>query len=1092
MNKSSRKKRKISRLFLKIVLILAAIFVFLILSLSIYVKISYPPEIIKQELILLLSQELNGREVTLESIHFNVLRGIEISKLKILNKDSLDFRSNDFISVDKMLLRYQLWPLLKRKIKIKKIEVDNPSINLNIGEKLQTNMDDFLVSDSTQIPQEQQEDSTEISLPLSFELKSFDFNDFSSSLYYKSSQTTLQAFINNFSIHLNDLQIPRGNLNNINDKGEFNLEIIIPENSTWSMVYDSTEAPYTMKVRTTLSSVIEMVVDGADDIYTQMKLDLNEIHIEEVYNDVAIERVNRKPVIKIAMEADIDAVKKSLDLKNFSTILFDQKILALSGSIKSLSDEPDFNLIMDESSIDLGELNNSVREILPQIAQINMEDFLLSGNLNFQKMKLSSELKNDRVEKHQLESIIQLDSVFFHSPFNGINVKNINSVIKSDLHFFDINHVFAHVNTDIACDSFLFKLDDTTDFQMNEFKVNFTSDFTENYYPEKMNLNGTIKDVFDGRVNVSCYVDKIQDLNNIKGICEVDIIDISLEQIPYNPIEGICKGTLKIDTGRNDLGIKIETDSVFYSDGIDRIGLGPINLIGSSGFALKNEPGMIELDSINITANDFIEIYGNSTIKTDESSEVYVDIDSFFIIHKSMYAYVPEIFKENIEDLDVLGTTRGSINFHGYNQNDTTFVYNSNGEVELSGLLDYKDIQLKISEIDGHSKYYLSNSGISVNTNFVLNKLTMAGLRNEELNNIFFDLNFEMPEFTRIEIDSCLLRLADLNTIASLEGYIDSLNTTQYMDVNGFAQYKSDEKKLFINDLYVSGDILLGVNLLSESNNAKIESNLKSKRIDLTYLDDLKVFNFNGDLKISQAFNLENLLLAGVPNTQVYSANTHYLDFNLLNSHYSDQKEGTNITIDEIQFDEYSITNLALKTYIANSKIEIPEFKFDIYDGITRGSLYAYIGDGNLQDATYFIKANMSRINSAQLLPQRNISGRASELNMNLELIGTGMDPAQELGLDGALYVTKIGSRFTDNVLLALDPKRTDKSIQDTRKLLNWGYKPKLISCEVNHGYIYPVIHLVKGNFFTKLVPLNLSGGRIELARIPLQFFLNE
>jgi len=130
-------------------------------------------------------------------------------------------------------------------------------------------------------------------------------------------------------------------------------------------------------------------------------------------------------------------------------------------------------------------------------------------------------------------------------------------------------------------------------------------------------------------------------------------------------------------------------------------------------------------------------------------------------------------------------------------------------------------------------------------------------------------------------------------------------------------------------------------------------------------------------------------------------------------------------------------------------------------------------------------------MNSAKLLPTRSRKSKNSDLNMNLELSGKGVDPAGELEVGGYLYVTKIGPQFTDNVLRSLDPKRTDKSIQDTRKLLNWGYKPKLISFEIKHDNLYPSIHLVKGNFFTKLIPLNLSGGKIELARMPVKFFLS-
>jgi hypothetical protein len=130
-------------------------------------------------------------------------------------------------------------------------------------------------------------------------------------------------------------------------------------------------------------------------------------------------------------------------------------------------------------------------------------------------------------------------------------------------------------------------------------------------------------------------------------------------------------------------------------------------------------------------------------------------------------------------------------------------------------------------------------------------------------------------------------------------------------------------------------------------------------------------------------------------------------------------------------------------------------------------------------------------MNSAKLLPDSKGRSKDADLNMNLELSGKGLDPTANVEVGGYLYITKIGPQFTDNVLQSFDPRGTDKSIQDTRKLLNWGYKPRLISFEIKHDNLYPSIHLIKGNFFTKMIPLNLSGGKIELARIPIKFFLS-
>jgi len=187
---------------------------------------------------------------------------------------------------------------------------------------------------------------------------------------------------------------------------------------------------------------------------------------------------------------------------------------------------------------------------------------------------------------------------------------------------------------------------------------------------------------------------------------------------------------------------------------------------------------------------------------------------------------------------------------------------------------------------------------------------------------------------------------------------------------------------------------------------------------------------------------------------------------------------------------DYFASDIDFDIFIANEKIEIPRFALKAYDGNMAGLLYANLHEGKLDQIEWKVKANLSQLNSAKLIPARRLKATGAELNMNLELSGLGVDPASQLEVEGYLYVTKIGPQFTDNVLRSLDPKGTDKSIKDTRRLLNWGYKPRLISFEIKHGNLYPTIQLVKGKLLTKLIPLNLSGGKIELARIPIKFFM--
>ena len=100
---------------------------------------------------------------------------------------------------------------------------------------------------------------------------------------------------------------------------------------------------------------------------------------------------------------------------------------------------------------------------------------------------------------------------------------------------------------------------------------------------------------------------------------------------------------------------------------------------------------------------------------------------------------------------------------------------------------------------------------------------------------------------------------------------------------------------------------------------------------------------------------------------------------------------------------------------------------------------------------------------------------------------GIGLDIRRGIDLNGYLYITDIGPRTADNLLRSLDPEGADSGIRNTRFLINHGFKPKLMSFEIKHGYFYPRIDLSQPWYF----PAKIRGGKVELNRIPVQLFLN-
>lgn len=92
---------------------------------AILVKVLITPERVRATVIPLAEQQL-GRSVALDSIDISLFSGIVLEGLRIKEQDS----QQDFISAERALLRYRLWPLLRLQIEVDEITLQQPQISI--------------------------------------------------------------------------------------------------------------------------------------------------------------------------------------------------------------------------------------------------------------------------------------------------------------------------------------------------------------------------------------------------------------------------------------------------------------------------------------------------------------------------------------------------------------------------------------------------------------------------------------------------------------------------------------------------------------------------------------------------------------------------------------------------------------------------------------------------------------------------------------------------------------------------------------------------------------------------------------------------
>src|SRR4030066_293266 len=128
----------------KIIIILSSVFVFLLITLAI------APFVINlnkyKDRIITLAKPYLNREFDFADVKLTLISGfgVEINELRIA--DNPEFGSEDFLSLQSLRIKVALFPLLKKKIQIKKLIMDEPVVRLVRNSKGEFNFSD-MVSD---------------------------------------------------------------------------------------------------------------------------------------------------------------------------------------------------------------------------------------------------------------------------------------------------------------------------------------------------------------------------------------------------------------------------------------------------------------------------------------------------------------------------------------------------------------------------------------------------------------------------------------------------------------------------------------------------------------------------------------------------------------------------------------------------------------------------------------------------------------------------------------------------------------------------------------------------------------------------------
>ena len=914
--------------------------------------------------------------------------------------------------------------------------------------------------------------------------------------------TVLTFKIGGISLQINELFLPRESLEQLYQQARAEVRLF-SGHQPWQFSLKTMSPPQKIEFRTRLELALGVTLAGLQQVKSSGRLALKDFTmIESQPNDSSRQRKVIVPDLASISYALVDnASEASLSIDHLLASLGKETIFNIQGNITNYFDQPVLDLEVKDSQVNLHNLIELVKPLLPDTVQSQLDLISVAGMASLAGTKiqgnpLADSLANalvfdikfliDGLSANYLDPAIRFENdltgATFESRARGLFT--INGIQKTD------------VTANLKLDSIYLAID-TTEFSFEDLQFNLITSLNAEFIPDSLIANIRLENFFDVPLDFNFRFASLDRWAHYQATGNLVVRDLPLSELPESTMEGSVYFSLNLSSeslDRIDLELSAASDIIemkiegepepwiFY----------PIDISSQAVLATDTTFQKIDLDWMSLEISNFATATIHGDFLTDVPQRLNLLIDQATVEHDELMEILPEQILVGFESLRVHGATDLTADISIILPLDDEPILNADGQVSLSASVIYPDVFLTIGAIDSKLKFEVGQDSGTFNLTGLIDSLVIEGVRDEPLTNMTVRADGYFPNFEKIVLNNARLIIPDLMTRVRLQAEIDSLSAENIaLQGRGYLSFDSQQDTVtLLNELRLSGVLSQEIELSLLHNIAEITGNLDITNLNLVYEELARVDSISGTVFISQKFDIENETIIENPLSQSFVAGAGSYYYDLLRPYYQqDRNRFSHIRIARIEAMDYQATDLRFDIYIQNERIEIPRFSFKAYDGNMSGVVYANLHQGKADGIEWKVKANVSRLNSAKLIPTRRIKSKGSALNMNLELAGMGIDPASQLDIEGNFYVTQIGPQFTDNVLRSLDPTGTDKSIQDTRKLLNWGYKPKLLSFEIRHGYLYPTIHLVKGKFLTKLIPLKLSGGKIELARIPVKFF---
>jgi hypothetical protein len=1034
----------------------------------------------------------------IESLDFSILSGITIKKFTFTDNDMPD----SLFTLESFTLKYELRPLLDRKLVVNKIILEHPKLNVVRDKDGRFNFDGIIekfagkdkeedVSQAKKAAEKERSAVGDEPVKFVMDLKNFEVNDIEVNYEDRSEENPMSAKLPLYSLKVKDATFV--------DMDDMKAEVRFSTGRVNTLSFSDREnsVKFVQELDLKINALNEDINVVFSHVMKNLELKSGEIDID------------RPGDIGLGMEACYNIKSDSLDLKLFDLYFSDMLKLALGGTVTGLTSEQTAVIEMPSLSADVGKLARFAETGgLADLAGAGIKN----SHLNLNGIKIRHIVSENHTEVSGDLNFSAVDITYKEKDVSAaIKYLMINSGF--DLTVKDDQLLSSSVDLDMELESVKADVSGQK-YSTGRQSLTINPVLKKDFMPESIKYSHTISDIAQGNIQIG--LDASFDLSDMSLPALIKNTKVSLDfkaaGLHPNSLETSAPRGLfvsldeKLDFSAGVVENTLEISTKFESDTASVFSAADGRLVSAY---LKADIGghskeQYILHDLNVKINEVLSADIKdltADLKTGALSFgkflVSADLDGLLDIGKA--TGIPDIQPVRLYNgiLDVSAEGNGNISDQS-----------SNSEIRLNMNIDslfYEDTSVR-DGIRIDQTVNLIGKDISLIGALEVKGADFAGMLAEMgiEGNAKVENNFRYAGNGELKIHRLGLSLPSAGVEANVRGTADVLDSLNKFDIEVTHRIGLKERYPFVKDIDgIKGTVSGTTKLAGNLEQVKIEHSqkLESMGLKLT-LDSLKntvrIAGLNAEIPFNSVLDIKEMKLIagnkfekfGAFDFLEYSANRNYYKLNGL--------PVSNLTIDTVlvshQMFKNNIRNINLDVYFDDNKFCLNRFYYELFDGNAAGYVRLDLGVGGFDDivnrSNLDMGLNMTGLNTYYLNRKKSKHSPSTEMNVIVKMKSIGLDVINEPDLNGEISISKISGDDAKYLLEFLNKNSGDQTAGMVKNMLNAfpGIKVDLFSFTIKNNFIYTLIELKKP-WYLVYFPLP---ERISLSKQSLKFYIDK